>query len=518
MAQGRAAPICVTGMHRSGTSLVARLLDLLGADLGSPAQMVLPDPGNPTGFWEHAGFVLINNEILRRFGGSWDEPPRWETGWETSPILDDLLEQGRHMIAHDFAGRARWAWKDPRASLTLPFWQRLLPEQDYVVCFRSPLEVARSLRQRDGLPLEAGFRLWTTYTRGALASTAGHTRVLVAYEDLLRDWPGELDRVARAVGLAGPSEVPGARPAIEAFLDEGLRHHRATAEETAGDERIPRPVRASYQALRRQVQAGRQPVDRDRQDEFDDAMATAPRESRRRRLRGDIGFALAGVVALRGHPGRCWTLWAVHRSGLFDAAYYLRNNPDVAAARVDPYVHFVVAGAAEMRNPHPLFDSAFYATGNPPAGRRHNPLVHFAAARPAPERDPHPLFSSDYYRARSAVPRGGNVLWHYLTVGRRQGLSPHPLFDPAFYLGRYRDVADAGVDPLSHFIEFGGAEGRWPHPLFDTAFYLAHNPDVAASGENPLVHYVCHGAREGRRPHPALAASTTLARALPHGG
>jgi len=80
--------------------------------------------------------------------------------------------------------------------------------------------------------------------------------------------------------------------------------------------------------------------------------------------------------------------------------------------------------------------------------------------------------------------------------GRATGLAT--LFDAAYYRRSYRGP----LPPLVHFIAAGAFEGANPHPLFDTAFYLRKYPDVAASGVNPLFHYLLHGAREGRKPHP----------------
>lgn len=72
------------------------------------------------------------------------------------------------------------------------------------------------------------------------------------------------------------------------------------------------------------------------------------------------------------------------------------------------------------------------------------------------------------------------------------------LFDPAYYRTIYR----GSLPPLLHFIVAGAFGGFNPHPLFDCAFYLRTYPDLAASGVNPLFHYLLHGAAEGRKPHP----------------
>ena len=76
------------------------------------------------------------------------------------------------------------------------------------------------------------------------------------------------------------------------------------------------------------------------------------------------------------------------------------------------------------------------------------------------------------------------------------------LFDVAWYLAQYPDVAAASVDPISHYVISGAKEGCDPNPLFDTDWYLAQYPDVAAAGVNPLWHYLVSGAKEGRDPNP----------------
>ncbi|RRS33632.1 MAG: hypothetical protein NV67_15735 [Gammaproteobacteria bacterium (ex Lamellibrachia satsuma)] len=74
------------------------------------------------------------------------------------------------------------------------------------------------------------------------------------------------------------------------------------------------------------------------------------------------------------------------------------------------------------------------------------------------------------------------------------------LFDESWYLSKYPDVAEAGIDPIHHYLRYGASEGRNPSSKFDTAFYLATNPDIAQAEINPLVHYLRYGKDEGRLP------------------
>lgn len=86
------------------------------------------------------------------------------------------------------------------------------------------------------------------------------------------------------------------------------------------------------------------------------------------------------------------------------------------------------------------------------------------------------------------------------------------LFDSAYYLRAYPDIAAAGVDPRQHYDQIGWRESRNPSPAFDTGFYLRSNPDVAAVGANPLDHFTAAGWREGRNPSPLFNVGFYLRR------
>jgi hypothetical protein len=80
--------ILVLGMHRSRTSMVARLLNMMGAYFAAEGISTGADQENPKGFWEHLGFILRNDELLSELGGTRDLPPRIEAGWENMQYAD----------------------------------------------------------------------------------------------------------------------------------------------------------------------------------------------------------------------------------------------------------------------------------------------------------------------------------------------------------------------------------------------------------------------------------------------
>ena len=172
---------------------------------------------------------------------------------------------------------------------------------------------------------------------------------------------------------------------------------------------------------------------------------------------------------------------------LFDANYYRTAYPDVAASGVNPLWHYVVRGAFEGRNPHPLFDTSFYLSQCPRTPSV-NALCDYLQHGDAKGRRPHPLFDPEYYMLCSPDVRQVrmNSLCHYVLHGAAEGRKPHPLFEPDYYRTVCGDVRDGG-NPLVHFVESEADECFNPHPLFDCKSYLRAHPE--ASG-NPLVHYL----------------------------
>ena len=83
-------------------------------------------------------------------------------------------------------------------------------------------------------------------------------------------------------------------------------------------------------------------------------------------------------------------------------------------------------------------------------------------------------------------------------LGGRAAIQRSGLFDAAWYLQTYPDVAASRADPLSHYMRQGWQENRHPGPDFDTAFYRHTHADITRAGLNPLLHYVQHGKNERR--------------------
>jgi hypothetical protein len=237
-------PVCIAGMHRSGTSLVSRLLYHCGLYLGPEAELLPPRPGNEEGYWENRRFVELNQTILFRLGYGWDLPPDPATGWENRPEIVELRGEAQQLVAQ-FANRDPWGWKDPRNSLTLPFWQSLIPDLTVVVCIREPLEVARSLSGRGDSSEAFGLDLWLKYNLALLGSTQRERRILTHYNSYFRTPETELSNLVMKLSL--PADEAAVKRACTA-VSRRLRHNLAPLSEAS-----PSSLRAEVDRVYRKL-------------------------------------------------------------------------------------------------------------------------------------------------------------------------------------------------------------------------------------------------------------------------
>jgi hypothetical protein len=228
-----------------------RLLNLLGVDIGPAEDLTHPTEfENPRGYWEPRWLLDLNDEILARLDTVWWRPLDAEPGWEHRSDLEPLREQARRLLQEKFGSAGLWGWKEPRTTLTLPFWRELVPDARYVICLRNPVDAISSFQRRPEPNLSVGTwgELWLEYTARALEQTRESPRLLVFYEDLLRDGRYEVVRLASFLGQAPPKEQ-----VIRGILDEidpNIRHHATSSQELAVAWGIAPAIRTLFLALR----------------------------------------------------------------------------------------------------------------------------------------------------------------------------------------------------------------------------------------------------------------------------
>ncbi|MCO5977541.1 sulfotransferase [Ideonella oryzae] len=198
--------LALLGMHRSGTSLLAGMLQALGVWLGPADELLGPQPDNPEGFFEHPALMGLDEALLERAGSAWDD---------TAPDLaritalaDDAAWQAQARLWLRGLWRSRpegavlAAFKDPRLCYTAGFWQAQCPALQGLIVLRHPLAVARSLRARGGYSsLRHGLALWAAHHR-ALAPWRDRADVpVILHSDLLAAPRATLAPVLAVLGL-----------------------------------------------------------------------------------------------------------------------------------------------------------------------------------------------------------------------------------------------------------------------------------------------------------------------------
>jgi hypothetical protein len=210
--------------------MVARLLHECGLALGPQTDLGFSNRHNPGGHYENLSFVKLNEEIINQLGGSWSNPPNFPAGWAFTSEANAFVERGEKLL--DRFGHENWGWKDPRSSLTIDFWQRLIPDLRVVICLRSPIDVTRSLFVRGDLQTPSQFQLWLTYYRHLVSTTRAANRLVTHYQSYFHNPQAELRRVLTWLDLdVSDEEIEQACPHVSA----DWRHHQSLTSDLTGE-------------------------------------------------------------------------------------------------------------------------------------------------------------------------------------------------------------------------------------------------------------------------------------------
>src|SRR5574341_367577 len=149
----------ITGMHRSGTSLIARLFFEAGAHMGDPARFYRPDRWNPDGYFEQTDIHAINMPLIN---GPW-----WKLANLRLPSTQTILRRAERQAGQIEQTAAQYRGKvvkEVRFALTMPAWQKYGTQFDAIlVPLREPVAAARSIQKRYRIPMGHAYYLWVEY-------------------------------------------------------------------------------------------------------------------------------------------------------------------------------------------------------------------------------------------------------------------------------------------------------------------------------------------------------------------
>ena len=242
--------LLVLGMHRSGTSLLTRILSLLGADL--PSNLAPPNPGNEAGYWESLTLNALHEEIFNALSLSWDSLAPIPDRWFTTSHAAAHQQKIANFLQTEFPTSPLFVLKDPRMSRLLPLWTKPLADANIrpicLLTLRNPLEVAASLERLYPILPQHAHLLWLRYTLDAERHSRSLPRCVISYDDLLSDWPAPITRLAELTGLQFPRPLTDAAPQIQSALAPRIRHFRITPALLEADPSIIWWVKSLYAA------------------------------------------------------------------------------------------------------------------------------------------------------------------------------------------------------------------------------------------------------------------------------
>ncbi len=218
------SPIIVIGMHRSGTTLLTRMLEACGVFWGA-----LPDEYNESAF-----FQSLNEALFSMASATWDSPEpvagffdepdnqKQAAAFLRKRLKEGLLTEYRSGYESGKTTQPKslpvfWGWKDPRNVYTLGLWLALFPDARVIHILRNGIDVALSLWQRESSrpegpdhphysrqcqDLDGCFSLWKAYVHKARGWVGSIESVLeIRFEDLVATPQSILHSLAGFIGL-----------------------------------------------------------------------------------------------------------------------------------------------------------------------------------------------------------------------------------------------------------------------------------------------------------------------------
>lgn len=238
--------VLVLGMHKSGTSLLANVLDLGGVFFGANKDLLEANFDNVFGFFEYKELVDLNDKILDTFGISWDSVENLPENWYEDAKIKDMLETGTSLISNLTAKSEIIGIKDPRVCITLPFWKEFIENPQYIFIYRNPLEVIESLKKRNKFTLEKSLSLWYSYNSICLNHLKDKEFMIVKYHDLLENVVPEGFRLLQFLGIKLNKEK---LQELELLASESIRHSKFNDEDFLSSQEIDSKSKDLYKKI-----------------------------------------------------------------------------------------------------------------------------------------------------------------------------------------------------------------------------------------------------------------------------
>jgi hypothetical protein len=250
--------VLILGMHRSGTSALAGVLNKLGCEL--PEHTMPPSKNNAKGFFESTVVRDLNDDLLRSTGSSWDDFTAFHEDWLRSPQAGEFLERAVSVLQDEFGKASLFVLKDPRICRLVPFWTEALERFGCtirrILTVRNPLDVGRSLHAKRSYSEPLSEMIWLRHVLDAERSTRGQPRFHTSFEQLMLGWESVANRAQESLGLIWPKTMANVEFEVTRFLAGHLRHHEQPSSRVAANALLPIWLRKTYEILNTWAEAG----------------------------------------------------------------------------------------------------------------------------------------------------------------------------------------------------------------------------------------------------------------------
>jgi hypothetical protein len=244
--------ILILGMHRSGTSALGGVLHQLGAT--PPKTLMAGNAANPRGYWESDALMVAHDRLLASAGSRWDDWRPLNPDWMRSSASGDSRRSIRSILHTEYGDASLFFIKDPRICRFVPLYLSVLKDINVkpiaFLPIRNPLEVAYSLKRRDGFAISKTLLLWLRHVLDAERFTRTLPRCLFLHEDFLIDWKRVLHRATALTGIAFPADSQQTGAAVDQFLTSDLHRERVSWQDATQSPDLTSLVRETYAVLR----------------------------------------------------------------------------------------------------------------------------------------------------------------------------------------------------------------------------------------------------------------------------
>ena len=530
--------IIILGMHRSGTSCVARLINMMGAYFAPEGKQLPSQADNPKGFWEREDVMQLNDEILQSAGGTWEQVAQLDFAKIEKKQKDSLHKKIQSIVLGLDAHRP-WFLKDPRMCLVLPEWMPSLEIPVSLFVYRNPIQVAKSMEKRNNIPLFVGIALWEFYIVSALKAAKGTDLIFTHYEDVMRDPVSEVTKIygkLQEIGVKGlrlPSEKE-----ITSYVTPDLFHNRDGSNSYPDylnrnqlelidifEKKIDSADFSKLEISKSSIEIlNNYFLSENRQKELSEAYqiinqkdnAFGVLDQERDETLRELNSTL---ISLEGANQEFITTKKILSEKIASFEKLQENLSkiseekslleDTLADTTQSQLLLKQASEVLEQERDNAYTQLKHLQNQLEKAVHDESLLHLALLKEFAFGDLRLLskLSEQYSKIpgmRSLLSTvKSKTMWSRVreTVAE---LEKSGLFDPGYYLAENPDVQGSELDPLTHFVIHGVFEGRRPNSHFDPVYYLKKYPDVVTEGINPLMHYSKNGWLEGRNPSSEL--------------